>query len=156
MKADQYSKFHCSKCNKLKPLEETCQCGCPGETERIRLDLEARKAAGLKPKAGDVVKLGSPWKWGGLPCGSIGVLGGMLNEPMEQGPITFRATTFRDNTHVSCSGGPGTAWTPINELLPTEETHGIWVWRFDYDIWGADRGRDYFVTVPVWIWNPKD
>lgn len=156
MKADKYSKFHCSNCNTLKPLEDTCKCGCPGETLRLKLDLAMRRDTGLKPKAGDAVKLGSPWKWGGLPAGSIGILGGMINEPMDHTPITFRASTFRDNEIVSCSGGPGTASTDVKELLPTDETKDVWCWRFDYDIWGADRGRDYMVTVPVWIWNPKD
>lgn len=98
------------------------------------------------PLAGDAVRLGAPW--GGEPAGAIGVIGGSVGRRLRYAQITFNASTFRDDSVVSCSGGPGTIGTDVAELVATEErlTIGCWEWRYGWS--GAGMGLDYRLEGP--------
>jgi hypothetical protein len=86
--------------------------------------------------------------------GSVGVIDGMVGEDLDDASITFNARTFRDDSHVSCSGGPATIRTAVAELRPTEETVTLNVWHWNRYGPGAGNGECYTVTVPIWDWYP--
>ncbi len=116
----------------------------------------------VRPSGGDAVRLASPWRWGLLPAGSIGIIGGITDEECEESAsITFNFSAFRGRDskyskgpeHCSCSGGPGTTATPVSELRPTGETHTYTAWRWrEYP--QADGGEAYQVTVTLYEWAP--
>lgn len=116
----------------------------------------------VRPSGGDAVRLSAPWRWGMLPAGSIGIIGGITDEECrEYAAITFNFSAFRgrDSKYskgpecCACSGGPGTVATPVSELRPTGETYTYtaWQWR---DLPRADGGESYRVTVTLWEWAP--
>lgn len=109
------------------------------------------------PRAGDTVRLALPWKWASeLPVNSIGIINGMVNEDMtyKTGSLTFRASAFRNDSVVSCSGGPATIGGVATENLRwTGETIERTFWRWKDNFPGAGRGYNYTLTVPVWEWN---
>jgi hypothetical protein len=116
----------------------------------------------MRPSGGDAVRLASPWRWGMLPPGSIGIIDGVTDEECEESAaITFNFSAFRgrDSKYskgqefCSCSGGPGTVATPVSELRPTGETHTYTAWRW-LDLPRADGGESYWVTVTLWEWAP--
>jgi hypothetical protein len=116
----------------------------------------------VHPSGGDAVRLASPWRWGILPAGSIGIIGGVTDEECkESASIIFNFSAFRgrDSKYskgqecCSCSGGPGTIATPVCELRPTGETHTYSAWRW-LDFPRADGGESYRVTVTLWEWAP--
>lgn len=112
------------------------------------------------PRGGDAIRLAAPWEWAAadVAVGAIGVLTGPAGKsaPSGGGSITFRHSTYRDDSTISVSGGPATIWTSYAELWPTDETTTMNVWRFADDLPGAGRGRGYTVEVPVWEWYPSN
>ncbi|MBF9135282.1 hypothetical protein I0C86_41260 [Plantactinospora sp. S1510] len=106
--------------------------------------------------AGDAVRLATPWRGGnmGVKVGAVGVIDGMLGKPIDQGSITFNASTYRDGRVVRCSGDPATIATVTAELRWTGETTEVTVWRFRNGMRRADNREEYTVTVPVWDWCP--
>ena len=120
-----------------------------------------------KPQAGHAVRLKTPWRWGMLDAGEIGILDGMVGEDINDlARITFgcRGQAFRGNgggptskrpLYVSCSGGPGTIGTPVEELVWTGETVVFEFWRWQ-DYPRADGGVPYKLAVPVWEWSPRN
>lgn len=111
------------------------------------------------PNAGDAVRLMAPAK--GMPelaLGKVGILDGILGHPSPTGgaSIIWNPRTYRDDTCVRVSGGPGTIWTPYAELRPTGETVTVTVWRFKDDYRAAANGVDYTVDVPLWDWYPGE
>ncbi|ONI88090.1 hypothetical protein ALI22I_20340 [Saccharothrix sp. ALI-22-I] len=114
----------------------------------------------LTPMPGDAVRLAAPWRSGLLAAGQIGVLGGSFRNRSEPGDrsssIVFNASSHRDETGVSSSGGPATIHTEWSELRPTGDVARLWVWRWKDGHVGAHNGEDYAVMVPVWEWTPTD
>jgi hypothetical protein len=113
---------------------------------------------GDRPMPGDAVRLASPWKWGRLATGEIGVIDGVVDQYPDNGHavITFNASTFRDDRVVSSSGGPATIASDLATLTPTMEHIKLRVWKWK-DGWpGAGNGQSYYVSVPVWEWNPGE
>ncbi len=110
----------------------------------------------LTPMPGDAVRLATPWRWGQLDAGTLGVLGSAFDQPEHASTITFNAHTHRSDTGVSCSGGPGTVETEWSELRATTDVTRIPVWRWRNGWSGAGEGEDYAVMVPVWDWDPHD
>lgn len=109
------------------------------------------------PNAGDAVRIMAPAK--GMPelaVGRIGILDGMLGQPSDTGgaSIMFNPRTYRDDTRVSVSGGPGTIWTPYAELRLTSETVTVTAWRFKNDRRAVGNGVEYTIDVPLWEWYP--
>jgi hypothetical protein len=133
--------------------------GVPGHAP-IDLKDVTRLCAGAPlprpPLAGDAVRLAGPSPWTDeVATGDLGVVDGMVGEPIATGvAITFHASTFRDDHVVSCSGGPATIATSVEELVRTDETVEITVWEWRDGIAGAHNGVHYRVTVPVWDWYP--
>jgi hypothetical protein len=116
----------------------------------------------VRPSGGDAVRLAAPWRWGMLPAGSIGIIGGITDaECGEFAAITFNYSAFRGRDskycrgpeYCSCSGGPGTVATPVSELKATGETYTYTAWRWR-DLPRADGGESYRVTVTLWEWAP--
>lgn len=111
------------------------------------------------PNAGDAVRLMAPSP--GMPelaVGKVGILDGILGHPSDTGgaSIIWNPRTYRDDTHVSVSGGPGTIWTPYAELRPTGEIVTVRVWRFKDDRRAAGNGVESTVDVPLWDWYPGE
>ncbi len=105
--------------------------------------------------AGDAVRLAAPWPGGPeVAVGAVGVLDGTLGTAPDQPSITFRASTFRDDRVVRCSGGPATIATDPAELYPTGETTSVRCWRFRDGIRRAHNAEEFTVVVPVWDWYP--
>jgi|GEM_PF-4767242 len=116
----------------------------------------------VRPSGGDAVRLASPWRWGMLPAGSVGIIDGVTDEECEESAaITFNFSAFRGRSskyskgpeYCSCSGGPGTVATPVSELRPTGETYTYTAWRWR-DLPRADGGEPYLVTATLWEWAP--
>lgn len=74
--------------------------------------------------------------------------------PVDGGSVTFNASTYRDDLVVSCSGGPASIHTEAAELVRTEDTTTLTVWRNRDDRREAHNAVYYTVTVPVWDWHP--
>lgn len=111
------------------------------------------------PNAGDAVRLMAPApSMPELAVGKVGILDGILGHPSPTGgaSIIWNPRTYRDDTCVRVSGGPGTIWTPYAELRPTGETVTVTVWRFKDDYRAAANGVDYTVDVPLWDWYPGE
>lgn len=46
----------------------------------------------VRPSGGDAVRLASPWRWGMLPAGSVGIINGITDEEcQESAAITFNS-----------------------------------------------------------------
>lgn len=102
------------------------------------------------PQAGDVVRALN----GTFPkAGSLGVIGGNLNERQAAMFVCFAASAYRDDRTVSCSGGP-VPLIKAEALVWTGEfvERAFWRWR---DLPQADGGFHYTLQVPVWNWNPE-
>jgi hypothetical protein len=111
------------------------------------------------PNAGDAVRLMAPApSMPELAVGKVGILDGILGHPSPTGgaSIIWNPRTYRDDTCVRVSGGPGTIWTPYAELRPTGETVTVTAWRFKDDYRAAANGVDYTVDVPLWEWYPGE
>lgn len=99
----------------------------------------------LRPKAGDAVILTGNYV--GVNPGEIGCIGGAI--AAEQGKdITFHPSIYRDDTHVSCGGGPGSFELP--ELHPTGLTTELICWRFKDGVPSAGNSTTFRVEVPLW------
>ncbi len=108
-----------------------------------------------RPLAGDAVRLAASWPAGPeVAVGAVGVLGGLVGMTPDFAEITFRASTYRDDAVVTCSGGPATIATPPGELYPTGETATVRCWRFKNGIRRAHNDEEFTVEVPVWDWYP--
>ncbi len=84
--------------------------------------------------------------------GSYGVIEGILN--MERGEyfVCFNAySTFKDGSHVSCSGGPCFIIS-VTELMDTNSTKEWTFWRWA-DLPRAGGGITYSSKVKVWKFN---
>lgn len=107
------------------------------------------------PMPGDAVRLLSgPWTAGEVKPGALGVLEGMVGDPLtDTVSIVFNASSFRDDSVVSCSGGPAPAVVPVGELIRTDDTAEVRFWQWRHGIARAHEGQDYTLTVPVWDWH---
>jgi hypothetical protein len=63
----------------------------------------------------------------------------------------FAPSTFREDEHISCSGGP----LPFVDLdsLKFSGLHKVRCWRWWNGVSGAGMGGEYTVTVPFWRWS---
>ncbi len=127
---------------------------------RERLVAEVVMPQPARPEAGHAVRLEAPWSC--LPPGKTGIIEGVVGQPQDGVSITFNYSAFRGpasrysadlTPNVSCSGGPGTIYTPAEELFATGEYMeiGFWRWR---DSPKADGGEAYHLLVPIWGWRP--
>ena len=80
---------------------------------------------------------------------SIGVIEGMINQCRESYLVCFNDNTFRDDTVVSCSGGPA-YYIGAAGLKPSPRIVNklFWKWK-DYP--RADGGVYYSKSCKVWI-----
>jgi hypothetical protein len=133
-------------------------------TAKMPVETERRTLCMTKPNGGEAVRLAAPWKWGMLPPGSIGIIDGVTDEECEESAsIVFNFSAFRGKSskysqgpeYCSCSGGPATIATPVDELKPTNETHTYTAWRWK-DLPRANGGESFQVTVPLWEWTPSE
>jgi hypothetical protein len=115
------------------------------------------------PHGGDVAVLVSPWNWGGVKIGSIGLIGGYTDKAYSDGvSITFNFSAFLGQDyispeHCSCSGGPGTIITPVNELtLVPGRIESVRVWMWADGCPRAANGYDYRRASRVWEWRPSN
>jgi hypothetical protein len=124
----------------------------------------------MKMQAGNAVRLRTPWQWGILPAGEIGIVDGIVGKDItDYARIIFhcRGSSFRGHSGgeskyltqdalvvVSCSGGPCTIGTPVTELTPTNETIEWEFWRWK-DFPRAGGGVPYKLTIPIWEWSPN-
>lgn len=120
---------------------------------------KAEVMQGIRPEAGDVVRLDGDW-WG-AETGSHGVINGgdhygpddamvvfnLYGGAAFRGPASAHAPDQRPS--VSCSGGPCPA-IPKKDLryVGTVEQR-FWRWK---DIPRADGGEEYTETVSLWSW----
>lgn len=96
------------------------------------------------PKAGDVVVCTN-----GSEIGKFAVLEGCLNRVYEKQMICYSASAFRDEEHVSCSGGPA-YYVETSKLINTGRTIKRQFWKWKDGISGADNSDYYDLEVPVW------
>lgn len=114
----------------------------------------------LKPMPGDAVRLTGGFMF--AKPGAIGIIGGIVGQFEEDLHICFAYSAFRGGPYggaigrdyVSCSGGPATIATPVEELVYTGETMPISFWRWK-DAPRAGGGVHYTLEVPVWDWKGK-
>lgn len=113
-----------------------------------------------KPKAGDAVILTGYYT--GVNPGDIGCIGGGLSSEIGSN-LTFNPNSYRDDSCVSCGGGPGTFDLP--ELHPTGMTVKMPFWRFKDGIRQAHNTEQFTLVVPLWeyrgevehpVWGPQD
>lgn len=107
------------------------------------------------PMPGDAVRLDGKFLW--LEKSAIGLLGGYIGEARDSYFLTFSASAYRqhpDYGSVSCSGGP-VPQVGIDDLIPTGETISQRFWRFKHGEVRAHNGEDYWLDVPLWIWQPE-
>jgi hypothetical protein len=111
------------------------------------------------------VRLARPWRWGGLKPGAIGLTDGVIGKPKHQ----FVSVTFNYSAHIgpgglwearpkiycSCSGGPGTISTPVEELTDTGQWIFVNAWRWRRQAEG-NGGEDYRIGVPLFEWAPRE
>lgn len=102
------------------------------------------------PRAGDAVILTGDYS-GAVP-GSIGIIGGAFSG--RNLSVTFDATAFRDDYHVSCSGGPASFDLP--ELHPTGKTMVMTYWRWKDGIAEAFNGVNFQMEVPLWEYKGSE
>jgi len=65
--------------------------------------------------------------------------------------VCYQPSTFREDTTVSCSGGP-LPWVDSGSLKPAG-LRRIKCWRWSAGLAGAGQGGEYWVTVPLWKWE---
>ncbi|NWC83166.1 hypothetical protein HX798_23165 [Pseudomonas putida] len=113
-----------------------------------------------KPKAGDAVILTGHYT--GVNPGDIGCIGGGLSAVIGSN-LTFNPNSYRDDSCVSCGGGPGTFDLPV--LHPTGMTVKMPFWRFKDGIREAYNTEQFTLAVPLWeyrgegdhpVWGPQD
>jgi len=102
-----------------------------------------------RPKGGDIIRLTSRWRWGGLDAGAEGVVQGATDQEHNGSSIIFQHSTYCD-AYASSSGGPGTVWTPFTNVVATDEFKTVRYWRWK-DRPRADGGVYYDRVVRVWL-----
>jgi len=99
------------------------------------------------PKLGDaVILLGD---FAGANIGTIGVFDGK--------GITFNASTYKEGTKISCSGGPCVSFFGSKEadlsLEATGQTRMMKYWNWGGNSPGAGQGVEYLEEVSLWIYR---
>jgi hypothetical protein len=99
----------------------------------------------LQPKAGDIVICTR-----GSEIGRTAISEGSLKRAIgDKVMITFNASTFRDESVVSCSGGPA-YYITVDKLLPTERTDKVNCWKWSDGTARVDNSDYYHMDVQVW------
>ena len=98
------------------------------------------------------------WQWGHLPPFSVGICDGAIL-PHETGSgvsITFNYSAFKGANSCSCSGGPGSIFTPVECLRFTGLEVECTFWRWRDGLQGAGRGVSYREYVPLFVWYQSE
>ena len=119
--------------------------------EARKIGVEIHKIEDRGPKPGDVVIYD-----GSGPSktyqeennqGGIGVLEMSAGSLM----VMFSPSAWREEGHLSISGGPGIWLSPRNLVYNGLYRQKFWRWHAGFA--GAGEGGDYWMTVPMWRWD---
>lgn len=105
-----------------------------------------------RPQGGDVVRLDTD-DWWGADKGDLAVIdsGKWYGDGFLM--LVFRASAFRKDDYVSCSGGPCPSVKP-DELTFVGTTEREF-WNWGGNIPGAGKGVPFKQTVNLWSWTPR-
>lgn len=101
------------------------------------------------PLPGDAVRLTGSYI--GVKPGGIAIIDGLIDKPEAEYLVMFHAQAFRDDSMVSCGGGPG-LYIPLCNLRYTGKSYNgfFWKWR---DRPRADGGMYFRQVVNLWDWD---